>query len=157
MKDITNYEGLYAVTENGEVFSYRSKRFIKPFLRKNGYLQVILVKDGIKKAFKLHRLVAQEYLCNPDNKEEVNHLNENKTDNRVENLAWATRKENMNHGTITDRISDSLKKLVKCIELDITFNSITEASIYINRSPSCISDALNGRSETAGGYHWQYI
>ena len=49
MKDIKGYEGLYAITEDGKVWSYRNERFIKSFMRKNGYLQVILVKDGIKK------------------------------------------------------------------------------------------------------------
>ena len=58
MKDIKGYEGLYAITEDGQIWSYRSNRFIKSFLRENGYLQAILVKDGIKKAHKIHRIVA---------------------------------------------------------------------------------------------------
>ncbi len=86
MKDIKNYEKLYAITENGEVWSHRSNRFIKPAVDKDGYERICLVKDRQKKNYYVHRLVAQTYLDNPNNLPQVNHKDENKHNNTVENL-----------------------------------------------------------------------
>lgn len=110
MKDIKGYEGLYAITEDGKVWSYRNKRFIKPFLRKNGYLQVILVKDGVKKNHKVHRLVAETYISNPNNYPEVNHKDENRVNNNIDNLEWCPHDYNCNYGNRLSRISDSNTK-----------------------------------------------
>ena len=157
MKDIKGYEGRYAITEDGRVWSYIRKRFIKSFIKDNGYLQTLLVdKDGNKHALKNHRLVAETYIPNPEGLTDVNHKDENKLNNNVSNLEWMSHEDNMNYGTKNDRISHSLRKKVKCIELDITFDSISEAGIFIHRSCSGISDCLNGRRKTAGGYHWEY-
>ena len=110
MKDIPNYEGLYAITEDGNVWSYRNNRFIKSFLRKNGYMQVLLVKDGTKKSWKVHRLVALTYLPNPNNYPEVNHKDENRINNCVDNLEWCPHDYNCNYGERLNRISDSNTK-----------------------------------------------
>lgn len=116
LKDIKGFEGLYAITKNGQVWSYPRKygkyiskgRFIKSKINKrDGYVYIILTKP-IKKqfSFKLHRLVALTYVSNPKNKREVNHINGIKTDNSVENLEWNTRQENATHATdILDRWS----------------------------------------------------
>ena len=157
MKDIKGYEGLYAITEEGQVWSYYSKRFIKPHIRSNGYLQVLLSKGGIKKSYKVHRLVAQAYLPNPDNLPEVNHIDEDKTNNCVNNLEWCSHEYNLNYGQHNEKISNSLKKRCLCVELNKEFNSINEAGLFIKRNPSGVSAALNGKQKTAGGYHWQYI
>ena len=85
MKDIKDYEGLYAITEDGRIWSYRSNRFLKPYVRK-GYLRVKLYINGVEKDFSIHRLVAFAYLPNPDNLPEVNHKDENKQNNCVDNL-----------------------------------------------------------------------
>ena len=110
MKDIPNYEGLYAITEDWNVWSYRNNRFIKSFLRKNGYMQVLLVKDGTKKSWKVHRLVALTYLPNPNNYPEVNHKDENRINNCVDNLEWCPHDYNCNYGERLNRISDSNTK-----------------------------------------------
>lgn len=110
MKDIPNYEGLYAITEDGNVWSYRNNRFIKSFLRKNGYMQVLLVKDGTKKSWKVHRLVALTYIPNPNNYPEVNHKDENRINNCVDNLEWCPHDYNCNYGERLNRISDSNTK-----------------------------------------------
>lgn len=157
MKDIKGYEGLYAITEEGKVWSYRSKRFIKSFVRANGYLQTLLVdKDGNKHALKNHRLVAEAYIPNPEGLTDVNHKDENPLNNNVSNLEWMTHKDNMNYGNRNNKVSNKLRKKVRCVELDKTFNSIGEAGVFIDRAVSSISDCLNGRKETAGGYHWEY-
>ena len=160
MKDIKGYEGLYAVTSCGKVWSYRSKKFLK--LGKNywGYKQAILSKNGKTKAFSVHRLVAEAYIPNPDNKPQVNHKNEVKTDNYINNLEWVTHKENCNYGTHNERISEKLKKVkckpVLCVELNKVFESTLAAEAETGVSNSNISSVCNGRRKTAGGYHWQY-
>lgn len=67
MRDIPSYEGLYAATEDGRIWSYRSKKFLKPRLTKKGYYRVVLYKDGKGKDFYIHRLIAEAYLDNPEN------------------------------------------------------------------------------------------
>lgn len=158
MKDVVGFEGLYAITENGEVWSYRTNRFIKSFVRSNGYLQTLLVdKNGNKRTLKNHRMVAEAYIPNPDNLPDVNHIDENKLNNNVNNLEWMTHYDNMNYGNRNLKTSKALRKKVRCVELDKIFNSITEAAYFINRSGSGISEVLNGKQKMAGGYHWEYV
>ena len=95
MIDIKGYEGLYAVTEDGKVWSHRSKKFLRPQLNENGYLKVGLLKDGKYKHYKVHRLVAQAYLDNLRNLADVHHINSDRTDNRIANLKWVSHKENL--------------------------------------------------------------
>lgn len=108
-KDIKGYEGLYQVSNMGRVkslnrFIYKSNGTIQPFKGKicamcpdNNYIKVSLSKNG-KYALKLvHRLVAEAFIPNPENKPEIDHINTDRKDNRVENLRWCTHKENVNN------------------------------------------------------------
>lgn len=100
-KDIQGYEGLYYVTDTGEIWR-RSKnklycRKLKNHLKKTGYLYVTLCKDGIKKYFRVHRIVATAFLKMNSGKNQVNHINGIKADNRVKNLEWCTPLENTRH------------------------------------------------------------
>lgn len=106
MKDIAGYEGLYAITSCGKVWSYRSKRFLKPTPDKEGYLCVTLSNHSQKKGFKVHRLVAEAFISNPEGKRCVNHKDEDKTHNYIKNLEWMTDYENCNYGTRNQRISE---------------------------------------------------
>lgn len=113
MKDICGYEGLYAITINGDVWSYKSNRFLKPHLGNNGYYNVGLSKLKTVKRCSVHRLVADTYIPNPKNLPCVNHKDENKLNNNVENLEWCNYKYNSNYGTSKERIGVSNSKKLK--------------------------------------------
>lgn len=97
MKDIEGYEGRYAVTEDGQVWSHISHKFLHPKVARNQYREVCLYKDGRKKMFYVHRLVAAAFIPNPDNLSEVNHLDFDKGNNDVSNLEWTTSSGNSKH------------------------------------------------------------
>lgn len=153
MKDIKGYEGLYAITSCGKVWSYKSQKFLKPGDNGIGYLKVGLWKEGKTKYRFVHRLVAEAYIPNPENKTDVNHKNEIKTDNYVNNLEWTTHKENMNYGTRIAKIS----KAVYCEELSKEFSSAYEAARQLGLSQSGITMCCRGNRKTCGSYHWRYV
>ena len=153
MKDIKDYEGLYAVTEDGQVWSHRSKRFLTSSLRANGYLTVHLCKDGAKKHHYIHRLVAEAYIPNPEGLPQVNHKDENKQNNSLNNLEWCSSQYNHEYGTRTRRTC----KPVYCVELNKIFESASEAARQLKADQSCISKACKREGKIAYGYHWQYI
>lgn len=157
MKDISNYEGLYAVTSCGKVWSYRSKKFLKPYNDGFGYWKVELCKDGKRKQVKVSRLVLMTY--NPVEGMEnldVNHIDECKDHNWLSNLNWMTHKENLNHGTRNERAGKALRKPVYCIELGRAFESQGAAAAELGLQQSGISNCINGRYKTCGGYHWRF-
>lgn len=96
-KYISQYEGLYSIDRAGAVFSHASGKLLKPYPNHRGYLMVQLYKDGKGRRINVHRLVAQTYIPNPDNLPEVDHIDTNRQNNKVENLRWCTRKENCNN------------------------------------------------------------
>lgn len=157
MRDIRGYEGLYAITSCGKVWSYKRQKFLKQGKKADGYYRVCLCKNGEKKYYYIHRLVAEAYLPNPDNKPQVNHKDENKEHNWVSNLEWMTAKENNNYGTRTIRAATSKRVRVYCEELNLTFSSIKEAAQQTGINPGNICSCCCGRRNIAGGYHWHYL
>jgi hypothetical protein len=107
-KEIEGYEGLYKVSNHGRVWTIKRNHEKKPVIVK-GYFMVSLSKDNKKKLLAVHRLVAKAFIPNPRNKREVNHLDEDKQNNHVENLRWVTPKENANWGTRNERIAKYAK------------------------------------------------
>ena len=95
--DIKDYVGLYSVTINGDVFSWKTNKFLKPQKQKKGYLTVNLFKDKKFKTKTIHRLVAISLIENPMNKPCVNHKDLDKTNNHISNLEWVSQKENIQH------------------------------------------------------------
>ena len=97
-KDINGYEGLYMVSDEGEIYSYRFKRKLSRKAKIGQYITVSLTnKYGARETKRIHRLVAETFISNPDNKPEVNHKDMNRHNNSVENLEWVTKSENIQH------------------------------------------------------------
>ena len=109
-KDIKGYEGLYKISNKGRVYNIKLKRFMGH--ESNKYMCVELGKDGKYKNYKVHRLVAQAFIPNPDNLPFINHKDENKLNNCVENLEWCTREYNVNYGTAIQRMKATKKRRV---------------------------------------------
>ena len=95
-KKIKGYEN-YLISDYGRVFNFKFKKFLKPGKDRGGYLFVGLWKNGVRKNHKIHRLVANAYIVNPENKRTINHIDGIKANNLVENLEWSTQKENVHH------------------------------------------------------------
>lgn len=167
-RDIKGYEGIYQVSSKGRVKSlervtvdsigrkhHRKERILKDHMYK-GYLYVRLY-DGPKR---IHRLVAEVFIPNLENKPQVNHKDENKTNNKVENLEWMTAKENLNYGTRNERSAKALSKPVAQYTKDGEFVKIwpsqSEAERQLEISPGNICNALQGRYKTCGGFVWKY-
>lgn len=155
MKDVIGYEGLYAVTEDGKVYSYRTEKYLKQIEDKDGYFYVNLYKDGKRKQHKVHRLVAEAYYTKKCDSSEVNHKDENKQNNCVDNLEWCDRKYNVNYGTGHERGSRKLDKAVLCVETGEIYRSITVA--FHDTNIRHIGECCNGKQYTAGGYHWRFV
>ena len=173
-RDVVGYEGRYQVSSMGRVKSLERKvrhwrggeriqkeRILKPSNDRGGYLLVSLCDGEKRKTLTVHRLVCQAFHENPDNKPQVNHINEIKTDNRACNLEWSTAKENNNHGTRTERSAKTRSKPVGQYTLDgelvKIWQSPCEAGKQIGLSDSHVSKVANGKLKTAYGFIWKYV
>ena len=165
-KPILNYEGLYEVSNWGRVKSLKfgKERILKPGTNKYGYLIVILCKNGKVKSFSVHRLVAEAFLPNPHNYPCVNHKDECKTNNNVNNLEWCTYTYNNNYGTKIERISknrDTSKYFKPILQytLDGVFvrewKSIAEAGRN-GFNQGHITDCCRGVRQTHKGFIFKY-
>lgn len=166
-KDIERYEGLYQISNWGRVKSlkYGKERILKPLKNDKGYLSVRLCKNSQRKMYKIHRLVAEAFIPNPYNLPMVNHKNEIKTDNRVENLEWCTNDYNIHYGTAIQRktekqINGKRSKPVYQYTIDGEFiaeyPSTAEVKRQLGYSRSHISECCLGKLKTSYGYKWKY-
>lgn len=159
MKDIKNFEGLYAVTEQGQVWSYKRNRFLKPYKTSSGYYQVKLQKDGQTKSLRVHRLVAEAFIENTENKPYVNHKDENPLNNNVDNLEWVTAKENNNYGNHNARVKATKQNMpqVYCAETDTVYKTAATAAKALGLITYSVNAVCKGNQRTTGGYHFKYI
>jgi len=161
-KDVKGYEGLYKVSNFGRVKSlkYGMERILKTG-KGSYYLTVSLYFDNKLKTAKVHRLVAMAFIENPDNKPFVNHLDEDKYNNNVNNLEWVTHKENMNYGTRIDRQAKAKSIPIKVIYQDNTFEIWESATVFAKEYGKSIDrthivKVLKGRIKTAHGLRFEY-
>lgn len=168
-KHIKGFEGLYEVSNLGRVKSlerfHAKERILKPMLTVWGYARVQLYKNRSSKKFTIHRLVAEAFIPNLEQKPHINHIDENRLNNTVENLAWCTAKENNNHGTHIQKLVQANKnhpaksKTVACYAKNgffvRTYPSIREAERQTGIFNQSIVQCCQGKRKTAGGYVWK--
>lgn len=155
---IKGYEGLYEVSDKGRVKSigYCKERILSPGKHPNGYLQVELYKNGERKMCKVHRLVAQTFIPNPDNLTQVNHKDENKENNSVQNLEWCDSKYNINYGTRNDRCSKPVLQFTKDGEFIQEWKSTRDVERNLGYSNCNISSCCTGKRKSAYNFIWKY-
>ena len=179
-KGVVGYEGFYQVSNKGNVYSVervdsrghrRRGRMLKPKYNRGGYLTVNLCKNGKPKTKTVHRLVAETFLPNLSGLSQVNHRDEIKDNNNVENLEWCDARYNSNHGTRNERMAQAQSKKVRAVNAKtgdvVEFNSTAEAGrkgyhcgvvsmacrgTYKNRTGKLVG----GDGRTYRGYRWSY-
>lgn len=160
IRPVKGYEGYYEVTDDGRVWSVKRKIFLRQKSDKDGYLSVGLTKDNHTRYFRIHRLVAEAFIPNPEQKPIVNHLNENKSDNRVCNLDWATVKENNNYGTRNFRMARTkCRKPVERVCPDGTierYQGVKDASRKTGIAHSQIRNACLNLISKSWAKEWRY-
>lgn len=148
-KDIEGYED-YQISNLGNVKSLRfgKEKILKPVKDGKKYLQVVLYKQGKNKVCKVHRLVAQAFIPNSQNLPQINHKDEDKTNNQVNNLEWCDCQYNIDY---------SQSKQVLCLETGKIYTSAMEVYRQLGFNNGYISLACNGKCKQAYGFHWKYV
>lgn len=168
-KDVVGYEGKYKVSNMGRVYSLNKEKYMRCCNDKRGYARLILRKDNKSYGNLVHRLVATAFLPNPSNYKEINHKDENPSNNTVDNLEWCTKKYNNNYGTKIERqvknknyrqIAD--KQSIKVLQYDrdgnllMTWKSARECKKKSGFDNSVIAKCCRGELNTAYGFKWEY-
>ena len=163
-KPVVGYEGYYEVDQFGRVFSLNRSvvvvdgnrsytkhlkgKQIKQAMHGNGYKVVTLTKDGKMMNLYVHRIVAEAFLPNPDNLPMVNHKDEDKANNFLENLEWCTAAYNRTYGNAIEKYADG--------KFANRFDSISEAALSVNGAVGAISAVCKGKRKLAYGFRWEY-
>lgn len=163
-KDVVGHEGLYQVSNLGRVKSLPrngtilTEKIIKPHLLKSGYLQVELSKNNKMHGYRVHRLVAESFVLNPEQKECVNHIDGDKTNNKVENLEWVTRSENQLHAiyAIKTQKTRPVVQRDKNGRFIKRWDCIATASRALGIRGDSIVRNCRGRRKSTGGFIWSY-
>lgn len=161
-KDIKGYDGLCQVSNLGRVKSLKfgKERILKTGVDRYGYISVNLYKNNKRKLCKVHRLVAQAFIPNHENKPQVNHIDEDKTNNMVSNIEWMTAKENSNHGTRTERLIKTQGIKIRAIDIANgewnDYCSQRECARELGLAGSSINMCLKGKRRHVGGYVFKY-
>lgn len=175
-KDVPGYEGHYQVSNMGRIKSlertfvrnngksdhavFRTKeRILKNQTQTQGYSQIVLSKDGIRKTFRINVLVAKLFVENPLKKSYVNHIDGNKKNNQASNLEWVTAKENIVHAYKHGLLDHYKRKVLQLDESNNVlnrFDSLKDAAEYVGGNKCGICEACRGRRKHSYGYKWKY-
>ena len=155
-KDITGYEGLYQVSNFGNI--KRDGKNLSPGLGGNGYYLVVLSKNGKTKSATVHRLVASAFIPNPNNYPYVNHKDETRTNNHVDNLEWCTPRYNAIYGNAKAKEAASKSRPVEQLLSGVVIKrwSSTREAHRAGYKSGCISACCNNRRLTHKGYEWRW-
>lgn len=162
-KEISNFEGLYFISSEGKVFNSKGKELIGGI--SDGYRYVDLYKNSIKHRKKIHRLVAQAFIPNPENKPFINHIDGNRQNNNVTNLEWCTNQENQIHALkygLNNNYGANCWKSRKVNQIKDgviikTWGCISDVQRELKIHLSNVVKCCNSQRKTAGGYEWQYV
>ena len=170
-RDVVGYEGLYQVSNIGLVKSMQTwrgtrERILKEKRADNGYCLVEIYKSKERKTHLIHRIVAEAFIPNPDNKPEIDHIDGTRDNNKIDNLRWCTRKENHNFPIYRKRRSNVMigrtgksngkSRAVVCIDTSVVYFGTREAQRMTGVNQGSISAVCRGKLKTAGGFRWQY-
>lgn len=157
-KDVPGCEGKYFVSNLGRVKG--PKKILKPSISNWGY-ERLRIRTNLGKAIspRVHRLVAQAFIPNPEGKPEVNHIDGDKRNNRVSNLEWVTPSENKLHDIriLGAKPWNMESRACRCIETKQKYHSVHYAANFNGISETQLREHLNGNRAHAGGYHWEYV
>lgn len=157
---IDGYENIYEISDSGEVRRIDTGYILKGHINPDGYHRVTLTVSGKSKIFLLHRLIAIAFIPNPYGYPCVNHKDENKSNNSINNLEWCTYRYNLNFGTRNSRANQSRKKPILQFSKDGEFikewESVTDLKIATGMDITHVSSCCRGKRKTANGYIWKY-
>lgn len=168
-KDVENFEGLYRISNLGRIYSLTRDVYMKGKCNNRKYRQITLTNNKKQHYFLLHRLVAMHFIDNPQNLPQVNHIDEDKENNAVDNLEWCTNLYNCQHGTRNTRVRNS-EGYIKALEerkrkviglsvnsdVEIKLNGIINAKM-LGFLPGKIIDCCQGKCEIYRGFKWEYV
>lgn len=160
-KEVKGYEGLYLVSDSGDVVSVTRGLKI-PQVNEDGYLRVQLCKGGVQKNYYVHRLVAEAFIENPQGLPIINHRDENKMNNVVDNLEWCTNLYNNTYGTRMERVANARKdkRTVAILQFDIDgkfvrrWDGVYLACRELGVCKASVHRCIRGKQNTAGGFRW---
>lgn len=164
-REVYGFDVLYEVSNLGRVRTkYHGKsgygneyRYLIPLDNGNGYLRLNLQSNQRPRTTYIHRLVAEAFVPNPNGYAEINHKDENKRNNRFDNLEWCEHIYNCNYGTRNERTSRKNEKSIRCVETGIVYASLREAAEVMDIGVTAIGNCLKGRSKSCRGYTWEYV